>query len=1682
MSENLNNTMMSTKETGPASDEEVLKSLEETEDYEYDGTNAQYLFPTEEDSLEFSSEENTLGFNSYTGDPYAGSSLEKVRKKNVEWAIGKPLLADHLSSDEYAAYLDAFNKMGMEKRTEDATKLTMDLIESGVSPADVHRLMQDIRDLPPLTGEKGLFKEGHTRDLATLFAEDPEAAKNVLEGRANVASANYRILMQKASEAPYTESNPDGFLDYLQNEFGTLATSAVAGLEGLPFVDKMRVAQMNKDMRGLLNKYGADGTIFEGLRVDPTSFYEDMGKFFISAMVNMPTTEFKDMVEEFDAILKGWSYSDVARFDFWNQVTEVEEFVNKLSWGTDIVSLVPLAGIVSSGAKSLAKAGRIVKKAKEQQRAAKAAGHTVEGLANDIEKAKASLDKAKTPKQKEKAEKALQKLEDLQKVVRGDEVEAAETLVRLEKNLLKSAALGATADVFPAAVLAARGVYLGVTSPLQSLKAIGNFTGAAKLFSKGLITNSTPLFRNTEEHSKAVFNALEAVNGGYGAQVIKGETPVAGSPLVDKSIEVSKRVASSSAETQKTMTKVLGEITEKGHLSSITEKSLDAPKKRTAAEIKEALGRSRRVRPLLVNIEDRSTGTAFVTRLSSPYGKGWSRATANKIVEDLKRNAPIDVAEEYRVFQDSTGFHVDVERRYARTEGGYKFTNDFIYENLRKNFKGKEKTLPGTGGLFGPFVDHIASVGQTVTTFQRTLGNILQHDQGVVFEVLSAIRNKIDKGNKRVLDHLIRRTRSESKWFDSEWLKTVGVDQKTVDAYEAYIVLSDLSAMLHKRNLVNNLIRTGKKDLSVVVDGIDKPVRVGIGKPLSHTDVEGKEVFIVRDYNYVDDVYVGEATTEALDPTAYNFYHVLYGRNTSNNIIAIPVNATVEKQITSASVETSYIPGRMVFSPDSGFIKQAITNSDGSLKDIRTLFAHPDLIAVNKVAKVMEEARQIAIKYDNGAISAEAAMAAFEKIADRSKIGYADFTSFYRACTGEDAIFSLKPGDKIQAVKDGEMLEGFADKAQEFFNFKGASFLGYSNTEQIVSKRLRKNEEIFNPFTLEDAPRTTPTEEIAITTHNIVSLSTKAEYTRLLAEDMVRIFKGRNGCDTTEEARNILLYGAPNKAEISDDTKARFNHMSTVYKTLFGMPTQLDRAAETFFQKLAHYVVPDYAGKGGLRTSIYYGMRNWSPVKQMQALAFHWYLGLLNPRQFYKQAASILSTTALSPIAGGKALGLGIPFMMYTMTENKAMLKNLSKFTGYTAEEIEDLSKIVKRLDISSRGSYSGALEATEDTRSRWKLNSTFFYDAGERINRYFSALVTAIEKGKKYKDITESEWAAMLTRQNNLYFNMGRAGMSPIQTGYGRIVTQFQGWTMRWWETMFDRQIDTSSKISLAIYSGVLGGTNAIFGRGAGSVIYNLLERAGVEEDTNLAIAMGAGDILVKKAGGDVSVGEFADASIIDIFADIGNIPSVSAAQSAYEVSKAPVLAVYDFFKNPDNEDFTFYDALSAQARKLQIEGKLPSGINKAVVAWTMFHTGLKYKANGLIDREGVTLLESLAYGMGFRSIDDAEEFLLRNAITDKEQFAKDVAETTMTYITLSKQHPYDSDYYLQMAKATLDNIRKMEGVDIEGLVDEELSKGFRRLNTSDVEYLAKRILQVYEGKTASKKEKTLLNITEEN
>lgn len=1690
--------------------EEALKNEEETsatdEVYEYDGTNAQYLLPTVEDAnssedtvdnvdntvTETSFLDNVKGFFKdaseyitdsfkFTGESFSFEEpkqetpdvLGNLYRQNVEWGLGMELPSRPMSQEEYNAYIEDFKKKALDVRYQDSVELVSRLVEEGAPLDKIKRLIRDIKDMKELPGASALFKAGQEQDALSTMEDDPQAVVNQMSS----TEGNVNFVANLKAFNTFLEQKRKGYYENTwANRFKAIPDVLI------PFAPSYRATQVARgELKEVFKKAGV-GDVLESFYINPNEFFADLRKAFF-VMGRKSPEEFQTFLDDVDTVLQGNDYTNFYALDLYEQIFNPDEIANVIGNVADVAFLTPAVGLTKSSVKALGKARGAVKAARKQVTDLKKQGKTVESVDKAIAEEEQNILKATSKKEAKAAEGRLEVLKEEQRILRGDYVAAAESVERTTKAMVAASGMNLASEIVPGLTLATRGLFVGVSAPWKLAKAVGNYVGASRQLSKGLVEAVADNVIDVNVHKKNLENISQVIDTGFQPYVFKDGVALSASPNVRKTVEFLTEGGQDLLKLKdaEAVKRLYEELSGKLLLPKVIRESLEPAAKRVATKLDKVLTKSKLPRSVTVGVERRGNDAVYVSRISASNGRGLSRDDAEAVLGSYKSFKKLrGMGEEVDIIETADGFHVDFSFKLKKTPDessysseGFKSIDDIVYDNVKGVIRGEEKK-DLSGGVFGFLMNHTKGLSQTVTSFQRIVNDIIQHDQGVVHQTLAALQLKIEKGNDKVVEYLINRVRAESTWFKPDYLRSLGMSKKTIEAYEAYKNLSDLSWLLYRRNLVKNLKQTGMHSV-----GFYRPtgegqlyselVDIGIGKRTTLKEIQnGNNDFLyVKDYNNEVDDFIGDLNSEDVlkNPDDFAFYKTLYSSH-GTNYVAVRKHSLKETEVDELSLDVSYIPGRMLFSPFSGFIKQAVSNDKGKVIDIRTIFAHPDFYSTRKAAQALEEMRQLVIKVDKGQMSEEAAREAFGKIANRELVAarYSDWDAFKNSCKGEDPLFSLHPQDRIQVVEDGGKLEGLpADTDQEFFNFKGASFLSYSNFEKIVEKRMRTDSNIYNPFTIGNAPRMTATEEIATNIHNIVNLSTKAEYTTLLAEDMVRLFKGK-GIDSIDVARNALLNGAPRG--LNSDVKEQVDHMSRAYRTLFGMPTSFDISLEKMMQKIASKICPDYAGEGGLRTSTYYAIRNMSPLKKTQALAFHWYLGLLNPRQFYKQASAILVTAQMSPKAGAQAMTMGVPFMIYMMSRDGSLGQRIAKAVNISKKDLDLIAETVNRLDVSTRGSYSGALDLDAATETRWKLTSTWFYDAGERINHYNSALVTVLEalnEGKNLRKLTDTDIAGMLTRQNTLYLNMGRAGMSPIQTGPLRSFTQFRGYTFRWLETVLgERTLDASAKKTMFLTSLLMSGTQGLLGRGLASSIYNTMSDFGWNEDVKQAVTQGILDWGLQESGYDISLGEFFEVNAADLFDGLLDVPpGISAVPSYFNTMVAPYAALYHFFHPENGEDkfpLSYWNWLNTEANLLAKEGQLPAGFSKALLALNVFGTeGGIYNRMGYKNRENMTTARKVLYGFGFKSIEEAENYYFNMRTKSVKEKVTNIAEEYIKTLTLSVEQPHNHQAYITRAYQLLSAANKELDSSAYSELQSEIKNRMRNIGKSTKENIIK-------------------------
>lgn len=1530
------------------------------------------------------------------------------------------------TEDEYQSQVEYFYNLAEEERENLRLATATELAERGYSVSQVSSWYNAIKKAEKEKQEArkdyGLYEAlsdsylttaASSDNVSATLATDPEELEETTKITNQVANIQYlKTISQQADEA------------FLEDGFIAQAIKGVSTGALIPFIDSLQVEGYSTGaLRGELEKQFGKYLVLDDYYYNVTDFYNDLGTSLLLASREMAPRDFSKAIDSVNGVLStlSWGPFEVTKedvSDFWGQIISPNRILNKVVAGIDLVPALGLVGKAAKAGKTLKSVSKAVRPVIEE-RSAKAAKEAFDAAyKEEIDKLVAKGVEV-TPEAREAALKVAEKVAKEAEVKATKEAEAS-----FKKDVGKKATLGAAnlivSEALPGVLTTAKVVAMAATSPLKLAKAIGDKARAIRILSKDMLKRSEAAFDSTEAHVAVLredFNNLqEVIPSALQPSVVKDGVSIAESSEIRA---VDGIVDAIGKQEQLTKARTLaGEayrvLKETGSLGKLYRETLSGVEKSLLIDVQKAVdSQSNRASVMFVNTAQKPTGLEVTLRLGS--GTDNTQPLTKEAAKNLAASLKVDEdtffdgfksVDGVKVTRDANGYYVDVTRRFKKEEEavGYATVSDFAEADIKRSYRGKWKDKASSNRLY----NNIVGLNQSSPSFVRVLNNLLQKDEGIGQRILENFTSAINKGNQYVLEKLIRDTRKEGEWFSSKYLKDIGCDEKTIKAYEAVKNLEDLDYLLYMDNLVSSLKAEGMLNIGLKSGKIEH--RLGLGKEIKDFDS------LTGDIYSVNKISLGEDGTLQLEGslmpaselkkeikgdvgTTFKMFESVNG----SNYVNIPKHLLSVSEISATKLKASYKPGRLLFSQGSTFIKQAVTgtNAKGSkyVKRISTLFAHHDTVAVNMVVKALEEARQLAISVNKGIMDMREAERAYSKIKNIGMVRYS-FGDFYKACVGDNKFISLEPGDILEAVEDGMNLKSLSPSDNEFFNFKGASMFSYSSSAKIAEKRARQDARVFNPFTLDDAPRMSLAEEVATTIGRIHKYSSANHYRKAMVESLYSSY--RDFFKDLRSAEEALLYGPSNEIKkASSEVANQIDHHRRIYQTMLSHPTDFDKSIEKIFSKVAHWLVPDYAGKGGIRTKAYTSLRNLDPVSKTRAFAFHWFLGMYNPRQLYKQVMSNANVIAMSPIHGTKATALAVPLLIYSMTADKSILKRLSKQVSIPEGTLQEIAESANKLDVASRGTYSGALDIGAKTWKRWDLSSTFFFDMGERINRYTTAIATRLEIGKSLLKASNAEIANAITRQQNLYLNMGKAGMSPLQTGLTALVTQFQGPMFRYLEALTDRTLTAQEKISLFFVPSILGGTKGLLGARTGSSIYasfvNDEDTSWSNPEVQKAMYLGLIDYYIESQGGRVAVGgDIFDYGLLDNIMGLAaplEAPSISALKQGGTALGLLLGTVADFMNSPmSQEDFRYY--LKRLNADISLTGAGPSSfvnLNKANWIW---QEGTLRNRNGEMTEEDLDTMDAVLKALGVRDLQSSLAMLSSSIVEDFDKSVKDTSE----------------------------------------------------------------------------------------
>lgn len=1192
---------------------------------------------------------------------------------------------------------------------------------------------------------------------------------------------------------------------------------------------------------------------------------------------------------------------------------------------------------------------------------------------------------------------------------------------------VKALTLGALNETLPGSGITAMAVSKIARAPVKFLALKGQRKMAAELASKDFAKSA---FMNMSTYSKefniAGRSALENTGSGL-------SKPFIGDAAIDISKEKVSQVAQAMVNSPSVSDVGLQraqELTEqivKGNpLIDIVRKTKNDAEQKFVSDVLRNMDSQK---GFVQSVASRNDGDGFVTVLELGRNDGnrgfASVADAKSFAKNL--NITSDdfmnfkvLGSKPKIVSRADGYYVQLDRAYQMDGGDLATLGDLSASKIKKEFAaGVRNEYSGNAIL-----QKIAT-NTTIPHYIRTLNNTYQMAEGRTLYLLQGHLKDIKAGSGPVLDTLMDITRSKGAWIKTKYLSDRGVPENVIKAYENMRLVEDVSRMLDGQIILKDLEELGMKN--VFAGGR----RVGLGKIADNYDA--KTVNVLTDLD--DD---GNFITRAVsndDDLKKNFtvYEMQRSVNGSR-YVAVNNKVLSESNPSWSNTFLSYRPGRQTFSRNSGFVKQAqIVREKGKavdISDVHTIFSHPNQESVKKATDLLEQARQIAIRVNQKEIDITEAERLFQQLNDRDILKFASFDEFFKLC-GKDKLISLDPEAALIYVPDGGKLpETIAGLSVKDHNRAGISMLDFSNSEKIIKKTMRTNDNVLNPFTLSDAPRVSIDEELGLEVKRILNSSTVDEYTRLFADDFAETFrpylKGR-------DPRMALT--DPTILREVKDTKVR-NMMENAQHTFARMksqPTEFDNWVERVATGVADWLAPGWKSpEGSNRLALYKSLTKASPTKMLRAYGFHFNLGMWNPRQFYAQAAASINAAEMSPKAAAKITPMYMPIIGYMKSGDKSLLARIAKSFGVKQDYLDELVEGAKRLDIWSKGSFGGAYDVAERGKGLWdNISSTWFYDSGEHVNRLYTGLLAVqeqLDKGVSVAKMTPEQILQVVNRQQNLYLNMSRAGSSELQRGALGVFTQFRGYQMRALELMFDKTMTAAERSRFLLSTMVLGGTKGVLGRKSAAMIHSYLEdNTNIPDYVSQAVYNGALDQYVLEHGGNVSLGEFFNVSFGDLWdmAVETNPPSYSAVGKTVGGLATIFNGLSRYGRGGESTPSAYVAALnvvSDMARK----GQLPGGAKNAALGLWAYHTGERLSASGQLMDKDLSTFNSVMIGLGFRNARRDLEALAYQKLSDIKDREADFSEAIKEMMVLAQKAPTEEmrDAYTNAAHVIMSDL----------------------------------------------------------
>lgn len=402
----------------------------------------------------------------------------------------------------------------------------------------------------------------------------------------------------------------------------------------------------------------------------------------------------------------------------------------------------------------------------------------------------------------------------------------------------------------------------------------------------------------------------------------------------------------------------------------------------------------------------------------------------------------------------------------------------------------------------------------------------------------------------------------------------------------------------------------------------------------------------------------------------------------------------------------------------------------------------------------------------------------------------------------------------------------------------------YDLGNNLVGKFLSERDKVNVPALLSEnnaitrvdrAKTVRPFQAMDIGINEAFSQKAFTEYTEKSVNTYLREFGDIIDASENEIRRNPIPFLTDPKFKEGVDQKNidKAKSVASAINHFIGTPTESSRRLNSFKDHIRNWALEKGGKDSGLFRIVDERLLHTvkDPASYFRGVAFHYKMGLFNPKQLFLQSQIVTQVAAIGGVP--EALKASAAFA-YTygmrMTAKPIMLKDaakrLKKFGWKEDEFIESHQALLKSGwdivggSVAVRDWYEGPQLIKGKAGNALEVG-TYFFKKGEQIGR-ITAWHTAYLNWKKAnpgKALNREAIAAIRLRASDMTANMTRDMNAVWQRGIGSVPTQFWGFQARVMEQMISPRSRLTKVERARLFAGIslMYGVPVGFGAGLG-------------------------------------------------------------------------------------------------------------------------------------------------------------------------------------------------------------------------------------------------------------------------